>query len=150
MVLGSHFNYWVFPTVIILITVHRPSLWLLSLWTRINLRLVAEVSWNAAPFWQPKIRPSNGVHHVDALILINDNMSYLDPSALFNRVIPDGGNALWHTSAGQTLARFLISTHYRVFSTNWESTLFWSFRKSTIYFDDESNYCDTFAVAHTI
>ena len=39
--------------------------------------------------WQPKIRPSNGVHSVDALILINDNMSHFDPSALFNRVNPD-------------------------------------------------------------
>ena len=39
--------------------------------------------------WQPKIRPSNGVHSVDALISINDNMSHFDSSALFNRVNPD-------------------------------------------------------------
>ena len=89
MILGSHFNYWAFSTVIILITVHRPSLWLLSLWTRINLRLVAQVVVECGSLWQPKIRPSNGVYSVDALISINDNMSYFDPSALFNRVNPD-------------------------------------------------------------
>ena len=33
--------------------------------------------------------PQHGVHSVDALISINDNMSYFDPSALFNRVNPD-------------------------------------------------------------
>ena len=39
--------------------------------------------------WQPKIRPPNDVHSVEALVLINDNMSHFDPSALFNRVNPD-------------------------------------------------------------
>lgn len=62
---------------------------LLNLWTRINLRLVAQVVVECGSLWQRKFPPSNCVHSVDALILINDNMSYFDPSALFNRVNPD-------------------------------------------------------------
>ena len=88
MLLGSHFNYWAFPTVIILITVHRPSFCPLSLWTRINLRLVAEMVVECGSLWQPKIRPSNGVHSVDALVLYG-NAIYSIWGILFNRVNPD-------------------------------------------------------------
>ena len=63
---------------------------LLSLWTRINLRLVAQVVVECDSLWQPKIRPPSDVHSVDALISINDSMSYFDSSELFTRVNPDG------------------------------------------------------------
>lgn len=63
-----------------------------------SLSHVSGWSWNATPFWQPKIQSSNGVHHVDAPVLYG-NSPYFDRKALFNRVNPD------RTTACDTIRR---------------------------------------------
>ena len=108
MLLVSNFNYWAFPTVIILITVHRPSFWLLSLWTRIKLSHVAGVSLWPTPFWRRKNPPTKIVTEISVckfggwkfgcgtvsttcivMQRISDNASHSIRSELFNRVNPD-------------------------------------------------------------
>ena len=56
-------------------------------------------SWNATPFWQPKIQSSNGVHHVGSLVSVNTNAPYFDWNSFFNCVNPD------RTTACDTIRR---------------------------------------------
>ena len=143
MILGSHFNYWAFEPASSWAMLQGCRSDPLPFGRRKNppTKIVAEISVCKFGGWKLSYET------VSTTYWISDNTSYSIQSALFTRVNPDRVTLCDAPPPGR---RFLVSqylTHYRVFSTNWESTFFWSFQRSPIYCDDESNHCDTFAVA---
>ena len=150
MLLVSHFDYWAFEP---------SSNWAMLQGCRSDplpfgrrknppTKIVTEISVCKFGGWKLSYETVSTTY--TALYWISDNTSYSIRSSLFTRVNPDRVTLCGTHPPGRRSLVSQYSTPYRVFSTNWESTLFWLFRRSTIHFDDESNYCDTFAVAHQL